>query len=284
MGDDDGIPIAGGDATEQLLAVLRLEILLAGGQDVRTRIQRQQLGGKLTEHVIGDDKQRLAGNTEPSRLHRGGGHRVGFACANDVGQQRVRRLQNAPDPGLLMRVKLNCAARAGQRQMVAVERADARVIERVVVEAAKPFPARVVGPNPFLELFLDALLFFASGLGRLRVDDGFLVHRVIDRGRFKIERVFNQFQRRVTVSAPIRRVRGCAACLPIRIDVPRTEGVDVPDLDARRDVEQFVRELLHVFGWQPGCAQPHVNFGRGQVRWLDRFQRLDVLGKARVGH
>ena len=50
--DDDGIPIAGGDAAEKFLAVLRLEILLACGQDVCARIQRQQLGGELAEHVI----------------------------------------------------------------------------------------------------------------------------------------------------------------------------------------------------------------------------------------
>ncbi len=153
-------------------------------------------------------------NAEPLRLHRGGDHRVGFARADDVGQQRVRRLQNAPDAGLLVRVKLNRPARAGQRQVVAVERADARVIERVVVEAAKPFPPRVVRPDPFLEPFLDALLFFARGLGGLRVDDGFLVHRVIDRGRFEIERVLNQFERRVTVGAPIGRVGGCASSPP----------------------------------------------------------------------
>ena len=94
-----------------------------------------------------------------------------------MGEQRVRRLQNAPDAGLLVCVKLNRPARAGQRQVIAVERADARVIERVVVEAAKPFPPRIIRPNPFLEPFLDALLLFARGFGRLRVDDGLLVHR-----------------------------------------------------------------------------------------------------------
>ena len=124
--------------------------------------------------------------------------------------------------------------------MVAVERADARVIERVVVEPAKPFPPRIIRPDPFFESFLDALLFFARGLGGLRVDDGLFIHRVIDRGRFEIERVFNQFERRVTVGAPIRRVRGCAFRLPIRADMPRAERVDVANLDTGRNVEQFV--------------------------------------------
>ena len=102
MRDDDRIPIARGDSAKKFLPILRLEILLACGQDVRARIQRQQLGRELAEHVIGDDEHRLAGNAEPSRLHRGGDHRVGLAYADNVGEQRVRCLQDAPDSGLLM--------------------------------------------------------------------------------------------------------------------------------------------------------------------------------------
>ena len=66
--------------------------------------------------------------------------------------------------------------------------------------------------------------------------------------------------------------------------MPRAERVDVANLDTGRNVEQRIRELLHVFRWQPGSAEPHVNFRRRQVCRLDGFQRLDVLGKARVGH
>ncbi len=66
--------------------------------------------------------------------------------------------------------------------------------------------------------------------------------------------------------------------------MPRAERVDVADLDTGRNVEQLIRELLHVFRWQPGCAEPHVNFRRREVCRLDGFQRLDVFGKTRVGH
>ncbi len=97
MRDDDGIPIPGGDAAEQLLPVLRLEILLARDEDVRAGIQRQQFGRELAEHVVGHGEHRLAGEPKPLQLHRGGDHREGLARADDVGEQRVRRLQNAPD-------------------------------------------------------------------------------------------------------------------------------------------------------------------------------------------
>ena len=70
--------------------------------------------------------------------------------------------------------------------------------------------------------------------------------------------------------------------LPIGGDVPRAERVDVADLNAGRDAEQSVDELLHVRRRQPGRAQPHVNFSGGQIRWLHRFQRLDIFAEARV--
>ena len=42
-------------------------------------------------------------------------------------------------------------------------------------------------------------------------------------------------------------------------------------------------EILHVRGRQPGRAQPHVNLGGGQIRWLHRFQRLDIFAEAGIG-
>ena len=42
--DDDGIPIAGGDAAEKFFPVLRFKILLARNQNVRARIQHEQFG------------------------------------------------------------------------------------------------------------------------------------------------------------------------------------------------------------------------------------------------
>lgn len=56
-----------------------------------------------------------------------------------MGEQRVGCLENPPDPGLLVRVKLNRPACARQRQVIAVECAQPGVVERVVVEAAKSF-------------------------------------------------------------------------------------------------------------------------------------------------
>ena len=118
---------------------------LPGDEDVCARIQREQFGGKLAEHVIGNGKHRLAGQSQPLQFHRRGNHRVGLARADNVAEQRVGRLQNAPDARLLVQLKLNRRTRARQRQMFAVERADPPMIERVIV---KPAPAVRAGRRP----------------------------------------------------------------------------------------------------------------------------------------
>ena len=124
MRDDDGIPIAGGDAAEKFLAVLRLKILLARHEDVCARIQHEQFGRELAEHVVGNGEHGLARQPQPFQLHRGGNHRVGLARADDMAEQRVGRLQNAPHARLLVPVKLHGRTGSRQRQVFAVERAD----------------------------------------------------------------------------------------------------------------------------------------------------------------
>ena len=118
-----------------------LKILLARHEDVCARIQHEQFGRKLAEHVVGHGEHGLARQPQPFQLHRGGDHRVGLARADDMAEQRVGRLQDAPDAGLLVRMQLNVRARARQRQVFAVERADAGMIERVVVKPARAVPA-----------------------------------------------------------------------------------------------------------------------------------------------
>ena len=133
-----------------------------------------------------------------------------------MAEQRVGRLQDAPDTGLLMQVQLHIRAGTGQRQVFTVERADPRMIERVIVKTHEPFPPSVIRPDPFFEPFLDALLFFTGGLCGLRIHHGFLVHIIIDGRRFEIEGFLDEFEGGETVRAPIRRVGGRPFRLPIR--------------------------------------------------------------------
>ena len=141
MRDDHRVPISRGDAAEKFPAVFGFKVFLAGDQDVRARIQDEQLGRELAEHVIGHGEHGFASQPQPFQLHRGGDHRVGLARADDMAKQGVVRLQNAPHTRFLMQMQLNGRACPRQRQVLAVKRAETRMIERVVVEAAKPLPS-----------------------------------------------------------------------------------------------------------------------------------------------
>ena len=153
---------------------LRLKILPTGDQDVRARIQCEQLGRELAEHVVGHGEHGLARQSQPFQFHRRGNHCVGLARADNVAQQRVGGLQDAPDARLLMQLQLNRRACARQRQVFTIERAQSRVIERVIVKPHEPLAPLVIRPNPFFESFLDALLFFAAASVAVGLTTGFL--------------------------------------------------------------------------------------------------------------
>ena len=119
----------------QLTPFSRLEVFLGSDEDVCTRVERQQLGRKLAEHVIRNDEHRLARQAEPLQFHASGHHRERLSSADPVCEQCVWRLQNAPDPGFLMWPQSNGRACAGQSQVIAVERPQADTVKRVVVFA-----------------------------------------------------------------------------------------------------------------------------------------------------
>ena len=114
---------AGRDPAEQPRAVARLEVFFAGDENVRSRIKREQLGRELPEHVIRHDEHRLRRETEPLQFDGGSDHRVGFAGADDVREQRVVALHDSPDGILLMRMQRDLLAARRQSQMAAVENA-----------------------------------------------------------------------------------------------------------------------------------------------------------------
>src|SRR5437870_11820591 len=87
--DDNSVPIAGGDAAEQFLAVVSLEIFLTRDQDVRPGIKGEQFGRELAKHVVGHGEQRLAAQSKPLQFPRGGDHRVRLSGTDDVSEQRV---------------------------------------------------------------------------------------------------------------------------------------------------------------------------------------------------
>ncbi len=123
MGDDDAIPIPRRDAAEKPRSLRRLEVLLAGNQNVRRRVQREQLRRKLREHVIRNNEHRLRRQPKPLQLNPRRDHRVGLSRADRVREERVVALHDPPNRVLLVRPKDDLLAARGQCEMAAVEHA-----------------------------------------------------------------------------------------------------------------------------------------------------------------
>lgn len=70
--------------------------------------------------MVWDGEHRLPCEAEPLQLHCRRDHRKRLARADDVGEQRVGRLQDAPDARLLVSVQLDRPTRARQRQVAEV--------------------------------------------------------------------------------------------------------------------------------------------------------------------
>lgn len=82
-----------------------LKVVFAGDENVRGRIEREQLGGELREHMIRHREHRLRRESEPLQLDARGNHRVGLPRPDDVREQRVVALNHAPNSVLLVRVQ-----------------------------------------------------------------------------------------------------------------------------------------------------------------------------------
>ena len=86
MGDNDGVPIAGGDFGRQMLAAFLGEIFLGGDQHAGVGIDVQKLAGELLQQVIGDDVERFLDKPGLFHFHAGGGHQRRLAGADAMGQ------------------------------------------------------------------------------------------------------------------------------------------------------------------------------------------------------
>ncbi len=121
--------------------------------------------------MIRDGKHRLLRESQALGLHARRHHGVGLPGSDDVGQEGVRRLENAPHGRFLMRSKGNVGTGSRQGQVVTGECPNPDIVEVVVVLTHEAFAAGVVLPNPLGEPFLDLLLLFPRRLGRRGVDN-----------------------------------------------------------------------------------------------------------------
>ncbi|AAL49571.1 unknown [Sinorhizobium phage PBC5] len=179
--DNNRVPVSGGDASEQALAVLLLEILLSRRQDLGARVELDEIGAPLSHEVVGNHEHRLAGLSDASLFHRrcNGGKRL--AGAHGMVGERGTALHRAPDEALLVRAQLDdvVAHLARKAQMRAVIAAQDIRVEGVVVDPDELVAAGVIVPQPLSPLRFDALGFLVGRVGGALVDHSLAVARAV---------------------------------------------------------------------------------------------------------
>src|SRR5581483_3400824 len=209
----------------------------------------------------------------------------GLSRANHVGEQAVGSLENAPDGGSLVWMQSDRGAGSGQTKMIAVESAEAHVVEFVIVFAGQTFPPVIVLPDPLFETLLDFFLLVAGRFGGGRVDDsdvGFGIV-VIDRGSAEIERVLQQFEGAAAVGAPFGCVGHTEPDAIIPLKGPKSKLGSVADSDPLL-AEQLPGKPADVLRWNPDAAKARVDLRGRQVRRLDMSERVHIGTKLLVRH
>ena len=268
-----------------VLPFVLLEIVLGGHEDVRAGIEGEQFRRELAQHVVGNGKEGFAGQPKAFQFHRRGDHRVGLPGANHMGQQAVGGLEDAPDAGPLVWMQGDGGTGARQTEVIAVEGAQADVVELVVVFAGEAFPALVVLPDPLLEAVLDFLLLVACGLGGRGIDDiafgGGVV--IIDRGSAEIQGVVQQFERAAAVGSPLGCIGDAETDTIIALNCPKSKLGGVAHENALF-AEQFLGKPADVPVWYPNAPKPRVNLGCREVGRLDLPECFNVRLELPVCH
>ena len=149
MPNDDRIVVAGGNASAELFAILRLEVLFRCGQNISGRIQPQKLRCPLLRQVVGNHKHGLVAQSQPLGFHRGGDHFKGLACAHFVCQQRIAAVKNMRHGVQLVFSQMDFRVHAAETDVAAIVFARAIGIEQLVIMDNQRSPPIRVFPNPF---------------------------------------------------------------------------------------------------------------------------------------
>ncbi len=133
LGEDDGVPVAGGAASHELLAPLLGQSVPVGDEDPSRRVQLEPLPGELVEHVVGHHHRRLGGQAQAAQLHGRHDHGGGLAGAHGVGQQRPAVGENAGHRVALVGMRGEVLGQPGEAQVRPVMGGDDHAAEQLVV-------------------------------------------------------------------------------------------------------------------------------------------------------
>ena len=158
VSDDDGVVVAGGDASAELLAIFCFKILFRGHQHIGGRIELQEFAGPLLCQVVGHHKEGFLTQSQPLALHGGGHHLEGLAGTHHMSQQGVAAIEDVGDGVHLMLPQGDLRIHAAEIDVAAVVFTGSVAVEQNVVRLADLLPPFRVFPYPLRKRLLQQLL------------------------------------------------------------------------------------------------------------------------------
>jgi len=280
--DDDGVVVTGRNARHGTLAIAVGEMILGGDEQLGLRIKLEKGSAPLFDEVIGHHQHRFLRQTHAAQFHRGGRHSPGLSCADDVGEFRTAALQDAPDSVFLVGRQIVVAQKfsrhARQRQVRAVECAQAQIVEAVVIVAGQARRARAVLPHPFAEAVFQLLLLFPRGDGLLLVDRARSIGLFVIGGRgATVQGMLDEAGCLKALRAVGRGIADTRLRAVIDVYGPCRNCVGVGNAHVGgRNVEQLGHKIPDVGCGNPRRTQARLDVARLKVGRLHGFQGRDV--------
>ena len=169
VSDNDAIVVPGGNPRAKAFPVLLFKVLFGRHEDIGRRVQLQKIRSKITDDVVGNHKQCLAGQPQALGFHCGGDHGVGFPSPHHMAEQGIAAVNCPRHRIALMRAQLLFRVHPGKYKMAHVILAGTNGIELIIVNPADPVAAAGFRPNPFLKLLFDEVLLVLRDCGFLFV-------------------------------------------------------------------------------------------------------------------
>ncbi len=152
LGEDHHVPVAVGDAGDELLAAGFGEVGAVDRQDPRAGVGLEEFVAPLVTQVVGDDDARLVAQAQAPALHEGGGDGEGLAEADGVVEEAAAGVDDgAGDRLLLVGAQGVAVGEARQLQVRSVAGVLQPGVEALVVGAQQVGGTLGVVPQPIRE-------------------------------------------------------------------------------------------------------------------------------------
>ena len=288
VADDDGVIVAGGDASAEALAVLGFKVLCRGHKDIGARVELQVFRGPLLCEVVRHNDQTLLAEAQALALLRQSHHCKGLTGTDHMAQKLVASVKAAGNRVELMPTKTDLRIDAGETQVAAVVFTGSNRVELLIVKPGQALTSRWVFPYPLLKRLLDLLLLGLRDGGLFLVQHGntsslCVLNIVEDPHVLQVEGLLQNLIAVDAVCAKgavcpdIPAVAGLALNVPLA-GIGREMNLDLP-AGIKGRAEKLIHEILIVLRGNPGRAHADGDFRRRQVHRLHLLQRLHIGGK-----